>query len=142
MSAASQTIRVGFGAITKALGSPTINQSPTTLKAFDGRGFHPYGILNDLPIELEGKTVAIEVEVVDAQLDYNLLLGRSWTYAMSAVVSSYFRMIMFPHKGKIVKVDQLSYYTSDPNSTGSIPFVGKSILLMKILVLVYLKTHL
>lgn len=33
---------------------------------------------------------------------------------------------MFLHKGRIVKVDQLSYYTSDPNSTSNIPFVGKS----------------
>lgn len=32
---------------------------------------------------------------------------------------------MFPHKGKIIKVDQLFYYTLDTNSTGSIPFVGK-----------------
>jgi len=61
----------------RALGSPTINQSPTTLKSFDGRGFRPYGILNELPIELEGKMITIEVEVVDAQLDYNLFLGRS-----------------------------------------------------------------
>ena len=29
----------------KSLGSPTLNQSSTILKAFDGRGFHPYGIL-------------------------------------------------------------------------------------------------
>lgn len=61
----------------KALGSPTINQSPTTLKAFDGRGFHPFGILNHLPIGIEGKTVIVEVEVVDAELDYNILLGQS-----------------------------------------------------------------
>lgn len=67
----------------------------------------------------------IKVEVFDAQLNYNLFLGLSWTYAMSAVVSSLFRMIQFPHKGKFVKVDQLSYYTLDPNSTGSIPFVEK-----------------
>jgi len=109
----------------KALDPPTINQSPTTLKAFDGRGFCPYGLLNDFPIKLEEKIVAIDVEVVDAELDYNLLLGRSWTYAMAAVVSSYFRMIMFLHKGITMKVDKLPYYTSDPNSTGSIPFVGK-----------------
>lgn len=50
----------------KYLGSPTIHQSPTTLKTFDGRCFHPYGIPNDLPIELEGKMVTIEVEVVNA----------------------------------------------------------------------------
>ena len=74
----------------KNLGSPTINQLPTILKAFDGRGFRPFRILQDLPIEVEGKTVNLEGEVVDAPLDYNLLLGRSWYYAMIVVVSSVF----------------------------------------------------
>ena len=82
----------------KSLGSLTINQSPNILKAFDGRGFQPYGILQDLPIEVEGKVVNLDVEVVDAPLDYNLLLGRSWSYTMNIVVSSIFRLIMFPHK--------------------------------------------
>jgi len=66
----------------KAIGSPNLSQSPTTLEAFDGRESHPYGILQHLPITLEGKTVEVEVEVVDANLTYNLLLGCSWTYAM------------------------------------------------------------
>ena len=109
----------------KSLGSPTINQSPTILKAFDVRGFQPYGILQDLPTEVEGKVVNLDVEVVDAPMDYNLLLGRSWSYAMTAVVSSIFHLIMFPHKGKIVKIDQLSYYSSDPASTDSIQHIGK-----------------
>ena len=43
------------------------------------------------------------------------------------MVSSLFHMILFPHRGKNVKVDQLSYYTSDPNSIGSVPFIGKNI---------------
>ena len=60
------------------------------------------------------------MEVVDAPLDYNLLLGRSWSYAMTIVVSSVFRLIMFPHQGNIVKFNQLSYYSSDPASTDSI----------------------
>jgi hypothetical protein len=34
--------------------------------------------------------VCVEVEVVDAPLDYNLLLGRSWTYAMQAMVAIVF----------------------------------------------------
>ena len=89
----------------KSLGSLTINQSPTILKAFDGRVFQLYGILQDLPIEVEGKMVNLDVEVVDAPLDYNLLLGRSWSYAMTVVVSYIFRLTMFPHKGKIVKID-------------------------------------
>ena len=94
----------------KSLGSPTLNQSSIILKAFDGRGFHPYGILQDLPKEVEGKTVNLDVEVVDAPLDYNLLLGHNWSYAMTVIVSSVFRLIMFPHKGNIVKIDQLMYF--------------------------------
>ena len=92
----------------RSLGSPTLNQSPTILKAFDGRGFHPFGILEDLPIGVEGKTVNLDVEVVDASLDYNLILGCSWSYAMIVIVSSVFRLIKFPHNGKIVTIDQLS----------------------------------
>jgi len=37
----------------KAIGSPTLSQSPTTLEAFDGRAFRPIGILQRLPITLE-----------------------------------------------------------------------------------------
>ena len=29
----------------KAIGSLSINQSPNTLKSFDGRGFKPFGVL-------------------------------------------------------------------------------------------------
>ena len=74
----------------KTLGSPTLNQSLKILKAFDGRGFHPFRILQDLPIEVKGKTVNLEVEVIDAPLDYNLILGHTWSYAMTVVVSSIF----------------------------------------------------
>lgn len=61
----------------KAIGSPTLSQSPMTLEAFNGRESCPLGILQHLPISLEGKTVEIDVEVVDANLTYNLLLRRS-----------------------------------------------------------------
>jgi len=104
----------------RSLGSPSLNQSPTILKAFDGRGFHPFGILQELPIEVEGKTISLDVEVVDAPLDYNLLLGRSWSYTMTAVVSSVFRVIKFPHNGKIATIDQLAYFSSDPASSETI----------------------
>jgi hypothetical protein len=74
----------------KGLKSPTLNKSPMMLHSFDGRGFHPHGILQSLPIQLGGKTVTVDVEVVDAPLNYNLLLGRSWFYAMTVVASSVF----------------------------------------------------
>jgi hypothetical protein len=58
--------------------------------------------------------VCVEVEVVDAPLDYNLLLGRSWTYAMQALVATVFRVLLFLHKGRIVTIDQLSFSRPDP----------------------------
>ena len=61
----------------KGLGSPTLSQSANMLTTFDGRLFQPHRILPSLEVQLGGKTVAIEVEVVDAPLDYNLLLGRN-----------------------------------------------------------------
>jgi hypothetical protein len=63
--------------------------------------------------------VCVEVEVVDAPLDYNLLLGRSWTYSMHAVVATVFRLLLFPHEGRIVTIDQLSFSRPDPSSGAS-----------------------
>ena len=61
----------------KAIGSPKLVKSPTTLKSFEGRFFQPYGLMPTLSVELGGKTISIQVEVVDAPLDYNLLIGRN-----------------------------------------------------------------
>jgi hypothetical protein len=58
--------------------------------------------------------MCVEVEVVDAPLDYNLLLGRSWTYAMQDVVATVFQVLLFPHEGWIVTIDQLSFSRPDP----------------------------
>ena len=53
--------------------------------------------------------MSVEVEVIDAPLDYNFLLGRTWNYAMSTIASAIFQVVVFPHKGKLVTVDQLSF---------------------------------
>jgi hypothetical protein len=98
----------------KAIGQPELSPSPTLLTAFDGRSFRPHGIIPSFPVQLGGKTVCVEVEVVDAPIDYNLLLGRSWTYAMQAVVATIFRVLLFPHEGRIVTIDQLSFSRPDP----------------------------
>ena len=66
----------------KGLGSPKLSQFATMLKAFDGRSFQPHRILPSLEVQLGGKTIMIEVEVVDAPLDYNFLLGQNWMYSM------------------------------------------------------------
>ena len=110
----------------KTLGSPTLSRSSTTLKAFDGRTYTPYGILNNLKVELGGKTVEIDVEVIDGNLDYNILLGRPWIYAMAAVMSTYFRKIAFPFEGGITIVDQQNFLPNGSQVTGSIPMIHES----------------
>ena len=111
----------------KSIGSPPLNESQNTLKAFNGSGFKPYGVLPSLPITLEGKTVQVEVEVFDAPLDYNLLLGRSWIDSMHAVVSTLFLVVRFPHQGKVVTFDQLAFFNSD-TCTGNLSFIAKTLL--------------
>ena len=85
------------------------NRIPTT----------PLGTLPYLPITLGGKTVYIDVMVVQDPLDFNLLLGRDYVYAMKAVVSTLFIVMHFPHDGKIVTIDQLYFVTPDHRITPS-----------------------
>ena len=112
----------------KGLGSPELSKSMTMLTAFDGRSFTPHEILPSLKVHLGGKTIAIEVEVVYALLHYNLLLGRNWMYSMQAVASSMFRVVCFPHNGKIVTIDQMTFKNSPvtASSGASVPIVEHS----------------
>jgi hypothetical protein len=98
----------------KSIGQPELSPSPTLLTAFDGRSFQLHGIIPSFPVQLGGKTVCVEVEVVDAPIDYNLLLGRIWTYVMQVMVTTIFRVLLFPHEGRIVTIDQLSFSRPDP----------------------------
>jgi hypothetical protein len=108
----------------KAIGQPALSPSPTLLTAFDGHSFRPHGIIPSFPVQLGGKTMCVEVEVVDASLDYNLLLGRSWTYAMQAVVATVFWVLLFPHEGRIVTIDQLSFSHPDPSlGASAVPMI-------------------
>ena len=68
------------------------------------------GILPKFPITLGGKTVYIDVMVVQGPLDLNLLLGHEYVYVMGALVSSLLHVVCFPHDGRIVTIDQLSFF--------------------------------
>lgn len=50
-------------------------------------------ILLQLPITLGGRTVLVDVVVVDSSLDFNMLLG--YDYAMNVVVSIFFLSHVF-----------------------------------------------
>jgi hypothetical protein len=92
------------------LGSSELVPSAITLISYDGRSSSPEELFQNVPIELGRKTILIDIEVIDAPLDYNILFGRSYMYAMKAIASSLFRTMMFPHNEKIITIDQVSHY--------------------------------
>ena len=57
----------------KALESPTLFQSHTMRKSFDRHSFSPHRLIVACAIEWGGKIVAVDVEAVDAPIDYNLI---------------------------------------------------------------------
>ena len=97
----------------KDLGSPQLVPAIDQILAFNRRPTAPLGTLPYFPITLGGKTVCIDVMVVQGPLDFNLLLGHDYVYYMKAVVSTLFRVMHFPHDGNIVTVDQLSFVKHD-----------------------------
>ena len=92
-------------------------------KEFDGHLFSPHGLIVSFPIELGSKTVTVDVEVVDAPIDYSFLLGPSWIHAMMAIMYLESRVIQFPHWGNIVMIDQLDYCMLETNIQSNVPFI-------------------
>jgi hypothetical protein len=84
----------------KTIGSPTLSKSMTMLITFDGHLFLPQEILPSFLVQLGGKTMEVDVKVVDAPLDYNLLLWSNWTSSMTIILSSIFCTYVFLTKGK------------------------------------------
>ena len=63
--------------------------------------------------------------VVQGPLDYILLLGRDYIYSMGAIVSSLFRVMCFPHEGRVVQlIDQLSFPCSNTANSQITPITG------------------
>jgi hypothetical protein len=96
-----------------SLGCPQLAPVTQNLLAFNRRTSQPLGILPQFPVTLGGKTVFIDIMVVRDPLDFSLLLGRDYVYAMKAIVSTLFCVISFPHDGRIVTIDQLSFIGPD-----------------------------
>lgn len=80
-----------------------------------------------MQVKLGGKIISIEDEVIDGPIDYNLLLGHTWVYAMVVLFSTYFHMITFLHKGGILAIDKLTIFPYDSHVTISFPLVGETL---------------
>ena len=97
----------------KAICSSFLVPDTDQILDFNLRPTTPLGIRPQLPITLEGKTVSIDVMVVQDPLDFNMLLGHDNVYTMRFLVSTLFQVMYFPHNGKIVTIDQLSFVKPD-----------------------------
>ena len=88
---------------------------PTTdqILSFNRIPTAPLGILPHLPITLGGKNVCIDFMVVKDLyipiLSFNVIMF----ILLKVVVSTLFRVMHFPHYGKIVTIDQLSFFKID-----------------------------
>jgi hypothetical protein len=101
----------------KDLESPYLVSSSHELLAFDRRPSEYLGVISQLPISLGGKIVLVDVIVVQGSLDFNMLLGHDYVYAMKVVVSMLFWVMHFSHNGIIVTINQLASDNHHPNST-------------------------
>jgi hypothetical protein len=81
------------------LDCPPLAPITHNMLAFNRRTSQPLGTLPQFPVTLGGKIVFIDIMVVQDPLDFSLLLGRDYVYAMKAIVSTLFRVISFPHDG-------------------------------------------
>ena len=95
------------------MGCPPLAPVTQNMLSFNKRTSQPLGTLPQFPITLGGKTVFIDVIVVQDPLDFSLLLRRDYVYAMKSIVSTLFRVIYFPHDGRVVTVDQISSIDPD-----------------------------
>ena len=99
------------------IGSPLRVPATDHILALNRRPTMPLGILPHLPITLEGKTVYIDVMVVQDPLYFNLLHGCDYVDSMKFLVSILFRVMYFTHDGNIVTVDKLSFIKPDHHMT-------------------------
>ena len=79
------------------MGSPSLVLTASQLLAFDRRTCIALGIISQKPVTLGGKTVLVDFMVIEDPLEFNMLLGHDYVYAMQAVVSTFFRVMYFNH---------------------------------------------
>ena len=79
------------------MGSPSFVSTTSQLLVFDRRNCIALGILAQTPVTLGGKTILVDFMVIEDPLDFNMLLGHDYVYAMQVVLSTFFRVMYFNH---------------------------------------------
>ena len=79
------------------MGSPSLVSTASQLLAFDRRTGIALGILSQTHVTLGGKTILVDFMVIEDCLEFKMLLGSDYFYAMQAMVSKLFREMYFNH---------------------------------------------
>ena len=79
----------------KGMGSPILVLTAIHLLVFDRRTSIALGILAQTLVTLGGNIILDDFMVIEDHLDFNMLLGRDYVYAMQVVVSTFFRVMYF-----------------------------------------------
>ena len=66
----------------QGMGSLSLVSTTIQLLAFDRRTSIGLGILAQTPVTLGGKIVVVDFMVIEDPLEFNMLLGRDYVYAM------------------------------------------------------------
>lgn len=98
----------------KQLGSPNLSPSTITLHGWDGHLSQPIVLFHNYLVMIADKALSIDHEIIDAPLDYNIILGCSYTYFMLIVAFLVHHNMFFPHNGKIITINQFMYLTPKP----------------------------
>ena len=77
----------------QGMGSPSLVSTASQLLAFDRRTCVALGILPQTPVTLGAKTVLVDFMVIEDPMDFNMLLGCDYGYAMQAMVSKLFHVM-------------------------------------------------
>lgn len=74
----------------KKIGYTNLSPSTITLRAWDGHPSHPLGLYHNCPVTIVDNILCIDIKVIDAPLDYNIIWGCGYTYIMSVVAMENF----------------------------------------------------
>ena len=117
------SVSILFARAWQGMGSSSLVSTASQLLAFDRRTCIDLGILAQTPVTLGGKIILVDCMVIEDPLDFNVLLGCDYVYAMQAVVSTFFHVMYFNHGKEIITIDQLDFLDPSPDRTRDEVFV-------------------
>ena len=95
--------------------STRIMSTDDQLLDFGRRTSQAMGILTQVPISLSGNIVLVSFIFIEHPLQFNMLLGCDYVYAMKFVLSKLFHVMYFPDNESNATINQFYFLDSPPS---------------------------